>query len=204
MAKQKLLAKNINFFSDQFLPTVYIQHRVLAGTSTRNQGSIQSAQTWREGLPHWPCAPNLLALALLCRRVDALPQGRRVHRVVREGWLQRREAEADWPQMVPRRPSPWSHHGMLCYRCQNGTWRLASAGRSVFFLHRMNCYSSSPNFCCWIILQLGRKAEDVSRPLNPFSFFLRFILGTMAATYYVLVPIYMWIKDQIIPQGQPI
>lgn len=53
-------------------------------------------------------------------------------------------------------------------------------------------------------LQLGPKEEDVSKPVNPFVFLARFLLGAMAATYYVLVPIYMWIKDQIVPEGQPI
>ncbi|CAA6667217.1 unnamed protein product [Spirodela intermedia] len=53
-------------------------------------------------------------------------------------------------------------------------------------------------------LQLGPKAEDVSKPVNPLSFFLRFLIGTIAAAYYVLVPIYMWLKDQIIPKGMPI
>ncbi|ONK58083.1 uncharacterized protein A4U43_C09F7940 [Asparagus officinalis] len=47
----------------------------------------------------------------------------------------------------------------------------------------------------------GSKVEDVKKPVNPISFLLRFILGTNAATYYVLVPIYMWIKDQIFPKG---
>ncbi|CAI9117718.1 OLC1v1019174C1 [Oldenlandia corymbosa var. corymbosa] len=51
-------------------------------------------------------------------------------------------------------------------------------------------------------LQLGPKQEDVKKPVNPFVFLMRFILGAMAATYYVLVPIYMWIKDQIVPKGQ--
>ncbi|KAK8702109.1 hypothetical protein V6N13_020478 [Hibiscus sabdariffa] len=32
-------------------------------------------------------------------------------------------------------------------------------------------------------LQLGPKTEDVSKPVNPFTFLLRFILGTMAATF---------------------
>ncbi|ONK73383.1 uncharacterized protein A4U43_C04F30890 [Asparagus officinalis] len=50
----------------------------------------------------------------------------------------------------------------------------------------------------------GSKVEDVKKPVNPISFLLRFILGTNAATYYVLVPIYMWIKDQIFPKGMPI
>ncbi|MBA0708791.1 hypothetical protein Golax_023883 [Gossypium laxum] len=53
-------------------------------------------------------------------------------------------------------------------------------------------------------LQIGPKAEDVSKPVNPFVFLLRFMLGATAAAYYVLVPIYMWLKDQFVPEGQPI
>ncbi|KAL6500534.1 hypothetical protein OROHE_025900 [Orobanche hederae] len=53
-------------------------------------------------------------------------------------------------------------------------------------------------------LQLGPKAEDVSEPVNPWVFLGRFFLGAMAATYYVLVPIYMWLKDQIVPKDRPI
>ncbi|KAF3324377.1 2-methyl-6-phytyl-1,4-hydroquinone methyltransferase 1 [Carex littledalei] len=53
-------------------------------------------------------------------------------------------------------------------------------------------------------LQLGTKEEDVLKTVNPFAFLMRFILGTIAAAYYVLVPIYMWIKDKIVPKGQPI
>jgi len=53
-------------------------------------------------------------------------------------------------------------------------------------------------------LQLGPKAEDVEKPVHPFVFFLRFILGAIAASYFVLVPIYMWLKDQIVPKGMPI
>ncbi|KAK7344063.1 hypothetical protein VNO77_13304 [Canavalia gladiata] len=49
--------------------------------------------------------------------------------------------------------------------------------------------------------QLGPKAEDVKKPVNPLLFLSRFILGPIAAIYYVLVPIYMWIKDQIVPKG---
>ncbi|KAL7200789.1 hypothetical protein ACSBR1_032671 [Camellia fascicularis] len=52
-------------------------------------------------------------------------------------------------------------------------------------------------------LQLGPKAEDVTEPVNPFVFLVRFIPGGMAGTYYVLVPIYMWLKDQIVPKGRP-
>uniref|UniRef100_A0A0E0DS38 pantetheine-phosphate adenylyltransferase n=1 Tax=Oryza meridionalis TaxID=40149 RepID=A0A0E0DS38_9ORYZ len=53
-------------------------------------------------------------------------------------------------------------------------------------------------------LQLGPKAEDVEKPVNPFTFIFRFVMGTICASYYVLVPIYMWIKDQIVPKDQPI
>ncbi|CAE6082062.1 unnamed protein product [Arabidopsis arenosa] len=54
-------------------------------------------------------------------------------------------------------------------------------------------------------LQLGPKEEDVEKPVNnPFSFLGRFLLGTLAAAWFVLVPIYMWIKDQIVPKDQPI
>lgn len=56
----------------------------------------------------------------------------------------------------------------------------------------------------FIHLQLGPKVEDVSKPVNPVVFLLRFMLGAMAGAYYVLVPIYMWLKDQIVPKGQPI
>lgn len=53
-------------------------------------------------------------------------------------------------------------------------------------------------------LELGPKAEDVKAKVNPFVFLYRFLIGVMASVYYVLVPIYMWIKDQIVPKGQPI
>ncbi|KAJ7954817.1 2-methyl-6-phytyl-1,4-hydroquinone methyltransferase, chloroplastic-like [Quillaja saponaria] len=53
-------------------------------------------------------------------------------------------------------------------------------------------------------LQLGPKVEDVQKPVNPFVFLLRFLIGAIAATYFVLVPVYMWIKDRIVPKGQPI
>ncbi|KAF7044572.1 hypothetical protein CFC21_053780 [Triticum aestivum] len=54
-------------------------------------------------------------------------------------------------------------------------------------------------------LQLGPKAEDVSKPhVNPIFVFFRFLIGTICATYFFLVPIYMWIKDKIVPQGRPI
>ena len=53
-------------------------------------------------------------------------------------------------------------------------------------------------------MQLGPKAEDVAKPVHPLVFLYRFILGGLASTYYVLVPIYMWIKDKIVPEGMPL
>ncbi|CAJ1967014.1 unnamed protein product [Sphenostylis stenocarpa] len=53
-------------------------------------------------------------------------------------------------------------------------------------------------------LKLGPKVEDVKKPVNPLVFLYRFILGVIASTYFVLVPIYMWIKDKIVPRGIPI
>ena len=53
-------------------------------------------------------------------------------------------------------------------------------------------------------MQLGPKAEDVKKPVNPFVFLSRLLLGVLASIYYVLLPIYMWIKDKIVPRGMPI
>lgn len=50
-------------------------------------------------------------------------------------------------------------------------------------------------------LDLGPKAEDVAGPFNPFKFAWRFLLGSLAGTYYVLVPIYMWLKNLIFPKS---
>jgi MPBQ/MSBQ methyltransferase len=51
---------------------------------------------------------------------------------------------------------------------------------------------------------MGPKAEDVKGPWNPISFAYRFVIGVLAASYFVLVPIYMWLKDLVVPKGQPI
>jgi MPBQ/MSBQ methyltransferase len=50
---------------------------------------------------------------------------------------------------------------------------------------------------------LGPKTEDVRKAVNPVTFVLRFLVGTLCAAYYVLLPIYMWIKDKIVPNGMP-
>lgn len=60
------------------------------------------------------------------------------------------------------------------------------------------------DFGFYNFLQLGPKEEDVEKSVNPFVFALRFVLGALAATWFVLVPIYMWLKDQVVPKGQPI
>ncbi|KAL2530065.1 Ubiquinone biosynthesis methyltransferase COQ5 [Forsythia ovata] len=52
--------------------------------------------------------------------------------------------------------------------------------------------------------QLGPKAKDVKKPVNPFVFLSCFLLGAITATYFVLIPIYMWLKDQIVPKGMSI
>eukprot|EP00850_Spirogloea_muscicola_P004438 SM000019S04982 [mRNA] locus=s19:330896:332769:- [translate_table: standard] len=49
-------------------------------------------------------------------------------------------------------------------------------------------------------LQLGPKAEDVTRSINPFSFAYRFFLGTVASLYYVFIPVFMWVKDLVLPK----
>ncbi|CAN8280595.1 unnamed protein product [Cochlearia groenlandica] len=54
-------------------------------------------------------------------------------------------------------------------------------------------------------LEMGPKEEDIEKPLNnPFSFLGRFLLGTLASAWFVWIPFYMWIKDMIVPKGQPI
>lgn len=64
--------------------------------------------------------------------------------------------------------------------------------------------ASNLNFFLCLWMQLGPKAEDVRGPWNPFSFAYRFIVGGLASLYYVLIPIYMWLKDLVVPKGQPI
>lgn len=50
-------------------------------------------------------------------------------------------------------------------------------------------------------MDLGEKQESVQGKFNPFSFLLRFLLGSAAGFYYFLVPVYMWIKDKIFPKN---
>nr|GEZ93902.1 MPBQ/MSBQ methyltransferase 2 [Tanacetum cinerariifolium] len=53
-------------------------------------------------------------------------------------------------------------------------------------------------------LQLGPKVKEAEKPVNPIVFLARLLIGSLAGVYYVLVPIYMWLKDKIVPKGQPI
>lgn len=55
-----------------------------------------------------------------------------------------------------------------------------------------------------VFMQLGPKVEDVKQPVNRFVFLTRFLLGAIASAYFVLVPIYMWLKDKIVPKSWPI
>lgn len=64
-----------------------LQHRVLARPTAGDQGSLQGPEIWWASLCDRPGLPDLLAVPLLRRHVDALPQGGRVHRVVQEGWV---------------------------------------------------------------------------------------------------------------------
>jgi MPBQ/MSBQ methyltransferase len=36
---------------------------------------------------------------------------------------------------------------------------------------------------------------------NPLSFVMRLILGSAAGFYYTIVPIYMWIKNLLLPKS---
>ncbi|MCE0481085.1 hypothetical protein HAX54_038483 [Datura stramonium] len=56
----------------------------------------------------------------------------------------------------------------------------------------------------FLYTDLGPKVEDVSKPVNRSYLSCSSMLGIIAASFYVLVPIYMWLKDQIVPKGQPI
>lgn len=54
-------------------------------------------------------------------------------------------------------------------------------------------------------LELGPKKEESGQlNSNPLHFALRLALGTAAGFYYFLVPVYMWLKNLIVPKGQPL
>lgn len=51
-------------------------------------------------------------------------------------------------------------------------------------------------------LQMGPKREDSKGSnTNPISFLFNFLLGTLAGSYFFLLPIYMWIKNKIWPKS---
>jgi hypothetical protein len=98
---------------------------------------------------------------------------------------------------------------MLRDRREESFWGLAFAGtfssQTVFSLSQCSkCVALSYPLLYVLLLQLGPKAEDVEEPVNLLAFLFRFSIGTICASYYVLVPVYMWIKDQVVPKGQPI
>lgn len=70
---------NFYHFSSHVIFNLFFQYRVLAGSTAWYQGSIQGTKDRRESLSYRSCVPNLLVVSFLCRRVDALPKGGRVH-----------------------------------------------------------------------------------------------------------------------------
>lgn len=52
-------------------------------------------------------------------------------------------------------------------------------------------------------LEMGPKKEEVGKMSNPLSFLFRLVLGTVGGFYYVLVPIYMYIKNLVWPKNAP-
>lgn len=129
-----------------YLPMVlFCQHWVLAWSTTRNQGSLQGPEARWSCLFDWPGSPNLLAVTLLRRHVDALPQGRRVHRMVPEGRVPGCQDQENWAQMVPRCSTPWPDHGVLCDRREAIVWRFPFAGILCIsmcssFILTQNCF----------------------------------------------------------------
>ena len=50
-------------------------------------------------------------------------------------------------------------------------------------------------------LQMGPKEEESAKPnSNPITFLGRLILGTLAGSYYFLLPVYMWLKNLVWPK----
>lgn len=51
-------------------------------------------------------------------------------------------------------------------------------------------------------LQMGPKAEESLKSNgNTFSFLSRLILGTLAGSYYFILPVYMWLKNLVWPKS---
>ena len=51
-------------------------------------------------------------------------------------------------------------------------------------------------------LQMGPKAEESSNAnSSAISFYGRLILGTLAGSYYFILPVYMWFKNLVWPKS---
>ena len=51
-------------------------------------------------------------------------------------------------------------------------------------------------------LQMGPKREDSQGSnTNPIAFLFNFTMGTLAGSYYFLLPIYFWLKNKIWPKN---
>lgn len=148
--------------SAMLIDGVILQHWVLAWPAARNQGSLQGREAWRACLFDRSSSPNILAISLLRRHVDALPHGRRVHRVVHQGRVRGCQAQKDRAQVVPWCSPAWLDHGMLCDRREESFWRLPFAGTfhasiaaRLSFLH-LNVPSVLPSLIHWYVVAAAR------------------------------------------------
>ena len=47
------------------------------------------------------------------------------------------------------------------------------------------------------------KREQLEIRSNPLAFLARLLLGTLAGSYYFLLPVYMWLKNLVWPRSMP-
>ena len=52
-------------------------------------------------------------------------------------------------------------------------------------------------------LQMEPKREQLETRSNPLAFLARLLLGTLAGSYYFLLPVYMWLKNLVWPHSMP-
>ena len=52
-------------------------------------------------------------------------------------------------------------------------------------------------------LQMEPKREQLETRSNPLAFLARLLLGTLAGSYYFLLPVYMWLKNLVWPRSMP-
>ena len=52
-------------------------------------------------------------------------------------------------------------------------------------------------------LQMEPKREQLEQKSNPLAFLARLLLGSLAGSYYFLLPAYMWLKNLVWPRSLP-